>query len=210
MVGFILDIVVVALVLLFIFLGYKRGLVKVVISLIAFIIAIIITLILYKPVSKAIIDNTELDENISDAIYTNIGIKNMEQEQDFIKYLDKYTEENLGESGDLVIGNSVNEISQKIIELCSMICIYLIARVALIALSLISGFITNLPIIRQFNELGGAIYGVLQGIFIVYTILAIVFIIVSTSANTQVISAIESSHLCNFMYSNNLILKVIL
>lgn len=209
MIGFILDIIVVAIIVLFIFLGYKRGLVKVVISLIAFVIAIIITLILYKPVSRVIIDKTEIDENIANTIYTNIGIKDLEQEEEFIKYLDKYTEENLGKSGNLILGNSVNEISYKIIELGCMIVIYLVARVALIALSLLSSFITSLPIIKQFNELGGAIYGILQGLFIVYGILAIIFILASTAVNTQVIGAIEASHLCKFMYSNNLILSIL-
>jgi ABC-type bacteriocin/lantibiotic exporter with double-glycine peptidase domain len=209
MIGFILDIIVIAIIALFIFLGYKRGLVKVAISLIAFVIAIIITLILYKPVSKLIINNTQIDENIANTIYINIGIKDIEQESEFIEYLDKYTDENLGTSGEIILGNSVNELAQKIIEIGCMIVIYLVARVALIALSLLSGIITKLPLIKQFNELGGAVYGIFQGFLIVYTLLAVVFILASTSVNTDVINAIESSHLCNFMYSNNLILKVL-
>lgn len=210
MIGIIIDIAIIAIIALFIFLGYKRGLVKVIISLIAFIIAIIITLILYKPVSNLIIDNTQIDENIADSIYSNIGITNLEQEDEFIKYLDQYTQENLGESGSTILGNSVDEIARKVIEICCMIVIYLVARVLLLALSLLSGFITNLPIIRQFNELGGAVYGVFQGLFIIYVALAVVFIIASTSVNTQIISTIESSHIGNFMYSNNLILKILL
>lgn len=210
MIGFILDIIIVAIIILFIFLGYKRGLVKLIISLIAFVVAIVITLALYKPVSKAIIDNTELDESISSAIYTNIGVKNIEEEHEFIKYINQYTKENIGNSDITFLGNSINEISQKIIELCSMIGIYLIARVVLLLLSMFSDVITNLPIIKQFNEMGGIIYGVLQGTIIVYTLLAVTFIIVSTSVNTEIINAINSSYICNFMYYNNIILKVIL
>lgn len=206
MIGLILDIVIILIIGLFIFLGYRRGLVKVAISLIAFIVAIIITLVLYKPVSTLIIEKTQIDENISDTIYKNIGIKNLEQEEEFVAYLREFTES----SEILNLGDSVNMISVKIIEIACMIVIYLIARVILIALSLLSGIITNLPIIKQFNELGGALYGIFQGVFIVYTILAVIFILASTSVSTEVLNAINSSHICKFMYMNNLILKVIL
>lgn len=207
--GIIADIILVAIILLFTFIGYKRGLVKVVISLIAFVLAIVIALIFYKPVSKIIIEKTQIDENISNTLYTNIIADNLEDKQNVIDQLEKYTGENLSESTEENLKNSINSISEKIIEISCIIVIYIVARIALIALKLISGIIASLPIIKQFNELGGAIYGILQGLFIVYGVLAIVFILSSSYVNADIIKAIESSYICRQMYLNNIILNIL-
>ena len=62
--GIILDIILVAIIALNIFICYKKGLVKLAVGLIAVAAAIILALILYKPVSNLIIENTEIDENV--------------------------------------------------------------------------------------------------------------------------------------------------
>ena len=58
--GIIIDIVVIAILALSIFFGYKRGLIKVIFNLCAFLVALILTFILYKPVASFVIENTDL------------------------------------------------------------------------------------------------------------------------------------------------------
>ena len=58
--NFIIDIIVILIFLACIFMGYKRGLTKVIIHLLSFILAIIISLILFKPISTLIINNTDI------------------------------------------------------------------------------------------------------------------------------------------------------
>ena len=64
----IIDLIIVLIMLLFIFLGYKRGLVKVAFKLCTFFIAIIVAFVFYKPVAKLVIANTNIDETIETAI----------------------------------------------------------------------------------------------------------------------------------------------
>ena len=47
--GIIVDLIIIAVVLLFIFLGYKKGLTGSLIKLLSFIIAIVVAFVLYKP-----------------------------------------------------------------------------------------------------------------------------------------------------------------
>ena len=68
----IIDLIIVAIILLFTFLGYKRGLIKVAIKLCTFFIAIIIAFILYKPIANVVIKNTEIDNKIENAITKKI------------------------------------------------------------------------------------------------------------------------------------------
>ena len=71
--GIILDVIIVAIVVLNIFICYKKGLVKLAVGLIAVLAAIILALILYKPVSNIIIKNTDIDEKIENAIINNFS-----------------------------------------------------------------------------------------------------------------------------------------
>ena len=66
------DLMVLSIVLLFVFLGYKRGLVKVAFKLCTFFIAIILAFMLYKPVAKIVIENTNIDETIESKITDKI------------------------------------------------------------------------------------------------------------------------------------------
>ena len=64
----IADIVVIALILLCTFIGYKKGLIKVAVGIIGFIIALVFALILYIPISNYIIENTEVVSNLKNTI----------------------------------------------------------------------------------------------------------------------------------------------
>ena len=68
MLGIIFDIILVAIIALNVFICYRKGLVKLAVGLIAVIVAIIVSVVLYKPVSNIIIENTDIDENIENTI----------------------------------------------------------------------------------------------------------------------------------------------
>lgn len=73
MLGIIFDIILVAIIALNVFICYRKGLVKLAVGLIAVIVAIIVSVVLYKPVSNIIIENTEIDENIENTIIENFS-----------------------------------------------------------------------------------------------------------------------------------------
>lgn len=66
--GIVIDIVVVIILALSIFFGYKRGLINVIFNLCAFLVALIITFILYRPVATIVINNTGLYDNIKQMV----------------------------------------------------------------------------------------------------------------------------------------------
>ena len=62
--GIVIDLILIAIIVISAFLGYKKGLVKLGAKFFAGIIAIVITLILYRPVAGTIIKNTPIYEKI--------------------------------------------------------------------------------------------------------------------------------------------------
>ena len=73
--GIIVDLIIIVVVLLFIFLGYKKGLTGSLIKLLSFIIAIVVAFVLYKPVANAVIENTVIDDNIRTTLSATLGVE---------------------------------------------------------------------------------------------------------------------------------------
>lgn len=211
--GIILDIIIIAIMALSIFLGYKKGLIKVAVKLCAFLIAIIVTLIFYKPVSNIIIDNTQLNEKIENVIIENgtkkIEENNEEEKRNFLDNMQQYVDNTVTQTQNEIVKNAAKEISVRLINVLVMIGLFIGTRLLLILLVLISDLITSIPIIKQFNEIGGAIYGVIRGLVLIYSVLAIVYLIVSMTANNGMLTVIDSSIITEFMYKNNILLNII-
>ena len=79
----------------------------------------------------------------------------------------------------------------------------------LILLTFITDLITELPIIKQFNDVGGVLYGIIKALLIIYVLLAIAFFIVYISGNITISEAISNSYITKFFYNNNILLNII-
>lgn len=211
--GIILDIIVIAIFALNIFICYKKGLVKLAVGLIAVIASVILSMIFYKPVSNMVIENTEFDEKIENAIIENftVNIEENEENEDngFIKYIEKYVDDAASKTTNEIVIEAAGTIAIKVIDICVILAIFILARIVLILLTFISDIITDLPIIKQCNEVGGIIYGIVKALLIVYVVLAIVFFIVYTTGNTAITDVISNTYITKFFYDNNLLLTIL-
>ena len=210
--GIIFDIILIAIVALNIFICYKKGLVKLAVGLIAVLVSIILAVILYKPVSNLIIEKTEIDENIKNAIIENFtSEENTEEKQDdgFMKYIESYVDDTVNKTRNEIVIEASETIAVKVINVGAMLGIFIIARVILILLTFVADIITGLPILKQFNEVGGVLYGIIKSLLIIYVILAILFFIVYITGNTTISDAIANSFITKFFYEHNLLLTII-
>ena len=64
----LIDVVVILIILLSAFIGYKRGFVKTIISLFSFFIAIGVAVMFYKPLAVILTENTTIDDWVRDRI----------------------------------------------------------------------------------------------------------------------------------------------
>ena len=211
--GIILDIILVAIIALNIFICYKKGLVKLAVGLIAVAAEIILALILYKPVSNLIIENTEIDENIEQAIINNFSGDTQENEEvryvSVLDYLQKYVDDAVNKTQTEIVTQTAGMMAVKIINVVVLIGIFIIVRAVLVLLTFISDIITSLPILKQFNEVGGILYGAIKALLIIYVVLAIVFLIICYTNNSTISEAINSSYITRFFYDHNLLLNII-
>ena len=215
--GILIDIIVIALIALSIFLGYRKGFIELSVKLLAFIIALIVTLILYRPISSLIINNTSLDETIQNAIIENVD-GNSEEENNASENTNsenQNTENNNTENN--VIENFTNEmkaeimpevakdLSINIINAGVIIILYILIRIALKFITALANLVAKLPIIKQVNKLGGIIYGLARGIIIVYVVLLIISFVGTINPQNEMHKQIEGTVLTKAMYEHNII-----
>lgn len=193
--GLIIDIVIIAIVALSIFLGYKKGLVALSIQLFAFIIAVLITFILYQPVTNFIVNATGIDEAIQNAI--------LEKANDIIQEDSEMSNTIVEEVKNDMLPETARTISINIITFVVVILLFLIVKIGLRFVTALANLVTKLPILKQANEVGGIVYGFIRGLLIIYVILLVINISGEISPQNSVYKSINETNLGKIMMEYN-------
>jgi uncharacterized membrane protein required for colicin V production len=215
----LIDLIVIAFILLSTFLGYKKGLIGVAFKIISFIVAIVITLLLYKPVSSLIIEQTDWDDKIENVIYEKIAGTNVEQgekineeETDLpgimVNYINEGIENTVNEAKTNIAESVSKDLAKNVIQIITMVAIFIIARIALIFAKVLLEAVAELPLIKQFNEVGGILYGILRGLFIIFVLLALASVLLPIFNQTAILTSIEQTYITKFLYNHNIILNL--
>ena len=217
----IVDIIIILIFVSSIVIAYVKGLSSVIYQLASWIITIILIFVLCRPITNVIIDNTTLDENISEKIQINLEDnfgENLEEgtsisEEDsnisnsVIDLINGYISE-ANEKGTENIAKYVSdEISYIAVSAIVILGIFIFARVISLILKFVLDVIVSLPIFGTVNKVGGIAYGVIRAFLIIYIVLAIISLLSPTLANTGLILAIKSSHIGSIFYNDNIILN---
>ena len=210
----IIDLIIAGIIALCVIVGYAKGLTGALIKIVSFVLSLIIAFILYMPLSNYIINNTQIDNMIENTIRESILKKDDQTKKEenmptaITDYINQKVEDASNSVKENVINSTAKDVSQTIVRAGTWIMLFLIARIALIVLKFITALIAKLPVIKQFDKLGGIIYGLLEGLVITYLALALIsFITPMTKGNLS--SDINKSYIGSRMYNNNLLLKII-
>ena len=233
--GIVLDIIIVAGIALSIFLGYKQGLVGVAYKILSFIVALVLAFVLSGPVSQFLIENTELDETIHNTIEKTLSSKESENKTEtennivndsksenetkvendsnmsavITDYVAEQVKKTTADVQNNVATTVADGVTNNIVYAITFIGIFIIARILLIVIKFFAEAIAKLPIIKQFNEIGGLLYGVLRGLLLVFLFFAIVSLLASIFDIKGFLEVINSSFIGKFAYNNNLLLKIL-
>lgn len=215
---FIIDLIVIGIIFLSTFLGYRKGLIGVAFKIASFIIAIIITLILFKPISNYIINNTEFAQTIEDTIVQKLStaeIENGQIKQEnsnlpevIVNYINVELQDTVNEAKDSIVKIVARNLAETIIDIIVIIGLFIITRLLLLFAKAILEAISEIPIIKQFNKAGGILYGILRGLLLIYLTLAIISLILPMLDKTSILNIINNSILTKILYNNNIILMI--
>ena len=196
--GIAIDIFIVVFLALSVYLGYKKGFVTLAIKLCAFLIAILITFVLYRPLGNLVINTTSVDESIEDSIYNKVT-ETMQKDES-----GELTNDLIESAKQGMLEQSARELAINIVYAGTAVILFVIVRIILIFVNALANLIAKLPIIKQANEAGGAIYGLLRGIVIIYAVLMILYFVNEFYPQNIVTQSINQTTVTKIMYENNL------
>jgi len=222
--GIIVDLIIVLIIGLCIFGGYKKGLAKCLLKLVTTIIAIFIAIVLFRPFTNFVINNTIIDENIQlslEKVMKN-GIEERKDENDtnlvkedsgvpkpIAEYLNNNFKSSVNQTKEDAVVSVARGAAILIVNIACFIGIYIIVKIILRILSILIDIVSKLPVIREFNEVGGLLYGLLQGVFIILLLMTAVAVFTPLTGAYEVANTINQSHVGSFFYNNNIILNLI-
>lgn len=191
--GIIIDITLLAIVLLSALLGYKKGLVKLGTRLFAGIIAIIVTVIIYKPVSEVIINNTAIDEKIENVIIQNTT-----------NFINDNTQQNqiTNQVKNELLPEEAKNMSKNVVYALTGLILFIFVKIALGVVISLMDFVAKLPILKQFNEIGGIIYGIVRGIIIICICILLIGVFTRINPDNKIEKEISNSYLTKNIYKN--------
>ena len=221
-----IDKIVIVILLIFAVIGYKKGLIRSVVTLLSSVLSLILALFIY-PLTNMILKITPL--------YTSIYNGTLKQVEtiDFGKGLqtqgnailenitllpEMITEQikanNNTEMYRLLDVHSLQEyiatfVANIAINLLAIIVTWLIIKVGIMLLSgSLGGIIEHLPVVATFNRAGGLLFGVVKGIFMLSIIGLIIPVFINWPSFMPLYESIEESVLTKWLYNHNLIISI--
>lgn len=196
--GIIIDIIIILFILASIYLGYKKGLISLGIHLCAFLIAIVVTFVLYRPIGNVIIHTTQIDEKLQEAIQVNVEKLIQEDSNNEI------TNSLIESAKNGILPETSRNLAINIIYGITMLLLFAIVRICLIFINALADTIAKLPILNQFNQLGGILYGLLRGLIITYAILMIINLVITINPKGNVYKIMNETYLAKAMSTYNI------
>lgn len=239
----VIDIIVILIILISVFLGYKKGFVRTAVSLLSFFVAIGLALLFYKPLAIILTENTTIDDwiimNITSNHDDNENLTESSETDEsgdvpmFIEEASNLTEEKETNNLGLVISMLENlpatitdklsleeiksdtkqeiayKVSELIMNLLSLIIIYIVVKVTLIIAAFILDGIMKFPILKQLNEILGMGIGAVIGFIQIYVAFAVITFISSICDISVVIETIKLSAFAKILFENNVIISLL-
>ena len=206
--GILINIILVAIVVISAFLGYKKGLVELGAKLIAGLVAIILTIIIFKPIGNVIIKNTSIDEKIENVILENT--KNFIDENSQVsdnKYIQSASDNAVTEVKENILPEQARNIAVNVVYVASAIIIFIVSKIVLSIIITLANAVASLPILKQFNEIGGLLYGIIRGAIISFILILIIGTVAKMNPNGTLSKDVENTFLVKEVYNNVIKIK---
>ncbi|HPY64683.1 MAG TPA: CvpA family protein [Bacillota bacterium] len=178
----IFDVLVILLLLLFVWISYRRGLLLTAVSVVSSLIAIGIAFLLVRPIAgwlhKLGLFSASI-KDFSDRVHESTGnlpasIAPVLEKFGMPESWSRRILQMPSPDGETVFETTVNSVWQLVISALVLIVIYLIVKVVLGLLArLLTPSLNGIPVVGWLNRFGGLVLGLLWGVFSLWLIMMV-------------------------------------
>jgi len=229
-----IDLILIVVVGITAFAGYKLGIVRMAVSLLSFFVAIGVALFFYKPLALILTEKTPIDDYIishivqsgdsikktnetpvvveTPALSSGDSISQANNIESLLSGLPNVLVENLNleETKNKAKYEIAKKASEIIMNILSLIIIYLVVRITLFVASiLLTGLMKKIPVLNKINEVLGLFLGIIVGAIEIYIIFAIITFVSSIIDISGFVGAIKASAIAKILFENNLLINLL-
>ena len=230
----ILLVVILGVLLLSVFGGYRNGFLKTAFSLISWIVVLIICNVATPIVTQTLIEKTEIETTIQMALDTKIDemVTNAMQEAGLSELPDTLPEgmtfeipeelqAALPEELRNMLANNNTEglvtdslvdtaaLAESVVGIISLLIVLVLSRVVIVAINVVLGIASKLPLIGPMDKVLGLACGAGKGVIWAWVILTVVSVLALTGTNTEWAGYIADSQILTWLQNNNVILNLL-
>lgn len=193
----ILDAVVLAVLLIFIFWGTRRGLAKMILSLVSYGVSIVAGYLLYRPVSE-MLGRLEVAQ----------GLAAKMEESGVLESIPGIMRDAplTANAADMVY----TAAAEAAVAILSFLAVVIIVRVVLFFVSVIIGVASSLPVVHQANSLGGGVIGFCLGVIFELLVFGVIGVMEAFGSLSVAGDMLAGSHIAALIYNNNPLLGLLI
>ena len=232
---FIVDAIIIAIIAVVIVRSSKKGFVSSLVDAFAMIIATIVSYMFTPEVSQFIYDSfiknsvSKGFEKVLDDMNTNTAVADKVDAmiaslpESAVNLADSLGIINLNSIGagihmsgviddNQLITTVLNDFAYNVmITITKIVVFFILFVVATLVLRMVSNFLENInkiPLIGKLNSTLGGVLGVAKALIIILVVCTVMYFIVSSSDNVDLVGAISGSKIYNFVTENNPLLDI--
>ncbi len=226
---------VAALFVIFIFIGWHKGFLRIVISFAGTIVIIIAVAIMSPKLSRYVVENTGIYERTQEKV-TEVFIEKLtsaDEENDMTVSEDEGTGSSYLKELNLpdILKNDLIEktaskmyqalvavvikdyisvyLAKLIINAGSFVAMYAALSLALWVVVKSSDIIAKIPVIKGFNKMLGALTGAAQALIIVWIFFFVVIMFMGNEAGSRLLKDVQASVFLRYLFNNNYLFRFI-
>ena len=228
---------VAALFVIFIFIGWHKGFLRIVISFAGTIVIIIAVAITSPKLSRYIVENTGIyertQEKVTEVFIEKLTSTDEDKEEDravsedegtgssYLKELDlpdilknDLIEKTASEMYQALVAVVIKDyisvyLAKLIINAGSFVAMYAALSLALWVVVKSSDLIAKIPVIKGFNKILGAITGAAEALIIVWIFFFVVIMFMGNEAGSRLLGDVQASVFLRYLFNNNFMFRFI-
>ena len=208
-----IDILIVILVGLSCFQGYRRGFIKTLFDTLGVIVAFFVSKEFYYIAEDFLLENTKLFVKVHDFFESKLSASIVEtfKNPDHLPAELQNVVSNILNSQSVAQVDTfslfVDNISLIVIRSVSFVITFLVIYVALVLLSNFINIIFKLPLLNLTNRVFGALTGILKSVIILYLVFALCSPLISFMQDSTISQGVLNSESSKIFYDNNILLN---
>ncbi len=204
----ILDIIIVLFILAGAFLGFRKGIIGIAVSLISVVLSIVLAFFLQAPIADMLYKDTGLGTIIEETVKNNINIDNNEKSENTI--YDSILNSIVGKDKEAISMEQASKaVTMFILKGLSFVLIVIIVFIICYILQLVLNLVFNIPGLSSINKIAGIAAGILRSLLSIYILLAVVYFLAPIPFMNSIVDFINGTVVTKMLYSNNFLVAIL-